>query len=77
MAQRKKRKQRAIPASPIDWSKYEKGTTGGPAQVPPECQAKPDTGSADDLWIRVKLTERPIPEEAMRGEDGSEAAATS
>lgn len=31
--------------------------------MPPECTPKDDTGSADDMWVRTKLTERAIPEE--------------
>ena len=50
-------------AEPIDWSKYAKGTTGGSSQVPPECVAKADTGSADDMWIRSMVLKPSIPEE--------------
>lgn len=48
---------------PIDWGKYAKGTTGGSSEVPSECQAKSDTGSADDMWIRTMTIKPPIPEE--------------
>jgi len=54
---------RLVKAEGIDWTKYEKGTTGGSSQVPPECVAKSDTGSADDMWLRTKVTEPPVPED--------------
>lgn len=60
---RPNRREPTSKAKPIDWSKYEKGTTGGSSQVPPECVAKPDTGSADDMWIRMKVATPSIPED--------------
>ena len=54
---------RPAAAEPLDWVKYAKGTTGCTSQVPPECVAKSDTGSGDDMWLRTKLTEPPVPED--------------
>lgn len=50
-------------AEPINWEKYAKGTTGGAGDVPRECIAPSDTGSADDLWIRTMVLKPSIPED--------------
>lgn len=56
-------------SEPIDFTRISGG--GGQAhEIPDPCRAKADTGSADDMWIRTKMTERSIPEEAM-GEERS------
>ena len=47
---------------PVDFSRIS-GQAGGVAYVPDECKPKDETGSPDDMWIRVKVTERLIPEE--------------
>ncbi len=75
---RRKQRRKSLPSLPrqrsrrgpgrprteaVDFSRYAKGTTGGPGDVPKECQAPDETGSADDFWVRTKQTERPLPEE--------------
>ena len=54
---------RPVPTDPIDWQKYRLGQTGGSSEVPPECVAKADTGSPDDMFLRLKVLEPSIPEE--------------
>jgi hypothetical protein len=60
---RANRRRPTSEAKPIDWSKYEKGQTGGSSQVPDECRPKSDTGSADDMWIRTMVLKPAIPED--------------
>lgn len=57
------RRRPSAEAKPIDWSKYEKGVSGQTHEIPKECQAKPDTGSPDDMWIRMKVATPSVPED--------------
>lgn len=61
-------------AKPIDWTKYEHGVSGQLNEIPNECVAKPDTGSADDMWIRTQVIKPPIPEEPTGNPDAKPAA---
>ena len=56
-------------AKPMRFDQYEHQYTGGPADVPDECRAQEETGSPDDMYCRVKATERAIPEEPSGFQD--------
>ena len=54
--------RRRATKKPVDFGRIS-GQAGGVAYVPDECKPKDETGSPDDMYVRVKTTERAIPEE--------------
>jgi len=48
---------------PVRFDQYGHQYTGGSNDVPDECKAKENPGSPDDMFVRVKATERAVPEE--------------